>query len=74
MVRTLFLPYFFVPILLLSERLQEIDGIFFAAIVTLRYKLYDLLSGDLGEGGLEVWLFRACGIHEFVGVLAEIVP
>jgi hypothetical protein len=48
MVRTLFLPYFFVPILLSSERLQEIDGIFFAPIVTLRHNLYGLLSGDLG--------------------------
>ena len=74
MVRTLFLPYFFVPILLMSERLQEIDGIFFAAIVTLRHNLYGLLSGDLGQGGLEVGLFRACGIHKFVHVLAEIVP
>ena len=48
MVRTMFRPYFFVPILLSSERLQEINGIFFAAIVTLRYKFCGLLSGDLG--------------------------
>ena len=60
--------------LLSSERLQEIDGIFFAAIIALRHNLYGLLSGDLGKGGREVWLFRACGIHEFVHVLAEIVP
>jgi hypothetical protein len=45
MVRTLFLPYFLVPMLLSSERLQKIDGIFFTAIITLRYNLYGLLFG-----------------------------
>jgi len=42
--RGLFILLFFILLLLLSERLQKLGSLFFAAIFAIRHQLYGLLA------------------------------